>query len=288
MSGRTRGRPRVEHPDAPSQEPSAGEQPPLQFATVQQVTVLQDQLSTMMEMLRKMAWSASYIGGVAGSRCPTSCGNLPGTNWESILNDKVEEAIAWRKSRVRPISIKEDPFKEDVMTAPLPLKFKEPTGEFDGTGDPIDHIRTFQDWVRLHGWPDAIACKAFPMILRKDAREWFDTLPSRLISSFVDFANKFAIYFSSSTRKKKTTMGLMQVTQDEGESLHEYMSRFNRATLGIKNLQMSSVITVLLSGLRNHSFRASLFEKASQVNDRITQARRRVHRPGGDIESNTM
>ncbi|KAL2485141.1 Reverse transcriptase domain-containing protein [Abeliophyllum distichum] len=129
-------------------------------------------------------------------------------NWEIVLNEKVEEAIARRKSSGRPISIKEDPFTEDVMIVPLPLKFKESTVEFDGTTDPIDHIQTFHDRVRLHGWPDAIACKAFPMTLRKDAREWFDTLPPRSISSFADFANKFAICFSSSTRKRRLQWGL--------------------------------------------------------------------------------
>ncbi|KAL2491732.1 hypothetical protein Adt_27360 [Abeliophyllum distichum] len=55
MSGRTRGRPRIEHPGAPSQEIAAEEQPPLQFATVQQVTILQDQMSNIMEMLQRMA-----------------------------------------------------------------------------------------------------------------------------------------------------------------------------------------------------------------------------------------
>ncbi|KAL2512929.1 Uncharacterized protein Adt_18529 [Abeliophyllum distichum] len=191
---------------------------------------------------------------------PTSHHLIP-TNWESILNEKVEEAIARRKSRGRPISIKEEPFTEEVMNVPLPQKFKEPIGEFDGTTDPIDHIRTFQDRVRLHGWLDAIACRAFPMKLRKDAKEWFDMLPPRSISSFADFVSKFAICFSSSAQKKKTAMGLMQVIQDKGETLREYMSRFNRATLGIKNLQMPSVVTALLSGLRNHSFRASLSKK---------------------------
>ncbi|KAL2543456.1 Uncharacterized protein Adt_04434 [Abeliophyllum distichum] len=270
MSGRTRGRPRIEHPDAPLQEPMAEGQPQAQFATVEQVTILQNQLSAMMEMLSRMASQphASEIPPAAeappGSGSTASYGDPSDGNWESILNEKVEEAIARRKNRVRPISIKEDPFTEDVMIVPLPAKFKEPTGEFDGTGDPIDHIRMFQDRVRLHGWPDAIACRAFPMTLRKDAREWFDTLPPRSISSFADFANKFAICFSSSAQKKKTTMGLMQVTQDKGESLHEYMSRFNRATLGIKNLQMSSVITALLSGLRNHGFRASLSKKPAE------------------------
>ncbi|KAL2480747.1 Uncharacterized protein Adt_33713 [Abeliophyllum distichum] len=132
---------------------------------------------------------------------PTSHHLIP-ANWKSVLNEKVEEAIAQRKNR-----------------------------------DPIDHIRTFQDRVRLHGWPDAIACRAFSMTLQKDAREWFDMLPPRSISSFADFVNKFAICFSSSARKKKTAMGLMQVMQDKGETLP------------------------LLSGLRNHGFRASLSKK---------------------------
>ncbi|KAL2518799.1 Uncharacterized protein Adt_15046 [Abeliophyllum distichum] len=287
MSGRTRGRPRIEQPDAPPLENTGEEQPPLQFATVEQIAILQNQMSTIMEMLQGMAGHSHEQQATPAEEAPrapeaapavevlpsetihvnemtsTSHHQIP-TNWESILNEKVEEAIARRKSRGRPITIKEEPFTEEVMNVPLPQKFKEPIGEFDGTTDPIDHIRTFQDRVRLHGWPDAIACRAFPMTLRKDAREWFDMLPPRSISSFADFASKFAICFSSSARKKKTTMGLMQVTQDKGETLREYMSRFNRATLGIKNLQMPSVVTALLGGLRNHGFRASLSKKPAE------------------------
>ncbi|KAL2519804.1 hypothetical protein Fot_23727 [Forsythia ovata] len=53
----------------------------------------------------------------------TSRHSIP-VNWEIILNDKVEEAIVRRKSRERPISIKEDSFTVDMMNVPLPLKFK--------------------------------------------------------------------------------------------------------------------------------------------------------------------
>ncbi|KAL2532028.1 Uncharacterized protein Adt_05379 [Abeliophyllum distichum] len=260
MSGRTRGRPRIEHPEAPLQEPMAEGQPQAQFATVEQVTILQNQLSTMMEMLSRMASQPH-----ASEKLPRQ--RIHRQLWGSLrrlrsLHQRLCKRMMQRLQAVT--QYQEDPFIEDVMFVPLPAKFKEPTGEFDGTGDPIDHIRMFQDRVRLHGWPDAIACRAFPMTLRKDAIEWFDTLPPRSISSFADFTNKFAICFSSSARKKKTAMGLMQVTQDKGESLCEYMSRFNRATLGIKNLQMSSVITALLSGLRNHGFRASLSKKPAE------------------------
>ncbi|KAL2501292.1 hypothetical protein Fot_35140 [Forsythia ovata] len=66
-------------------------------------------------------------------------------NFESFLNQKVDEAISRKKDEGRPTSIKEEPFTEEVMMVPLPSKFKEPIDEFDGTSYPIDHIHTFQD-----------------------------------------------------------------------------------------------------------------------------------------------
>ncbi|KAL2506174.1 Integrase catalytic domain-containing protein [Abeliophyllum distichum] len=156
------------------------------------------------------------------------------------------------------------------MNEPLSSKFKEPIDEFNGTTDPIDHICTFQDRVRLHGWPDTVACRAFPMTLKKDAREWFDTLRPRSITSFVDFANKFEICFSSSARKEKTSMRLMLVTQQRGEPLQEYISQFNRVTLGIRDLQMSSVITELLNGLRNQVFKINSIGSSSRFSQPIT------------------
>ncbi|KAL2559098.1 hypothetical protein Fot_03837 [Forsythia ovata] len=54
MSGRTRGKPRIEHTETPPPEVAAEEEHPPQFATIQQVTVLQDQMSTIMEMLQRI------------------------------------------------------------------------------------------------------------------------------------------------------------------------------------------------------------------------------------------
>ncbi|KAL2517975.1 Uncharacterized protein Adt_14222 [Abeliophyllum distichum] len=73
------------------------------------------------------------------------------------------------RTEVGPISINEDLLNKKLIAMPLPPKFKEPSDEFDDTTDPIDHIRTFQDRIRLHGCPDAIACRAFTMTLCKDA-----------------------------------------------------------------------------------------------------------------------
>ncbi|XP_022858608.1 uncharacterized protein LOC111379468 [Olea europaea var. sylvestris] len=65
-------------------------------------------------------------------------------------------------------------------------------------------------------------------------------------------------YFLSSKRKRKIAIGLMQVVQDKDESLQEYLARFSRATLGIRDLQMSAVVTALMNGTRNRAFKMSL------------------------------
>ncbi|KAL2504324.1 Retrotransposon gag protein [Abeliophyllum distichum] len=62
----------------------------------------------------------------------------------------------------------------------------------------------------------------------------------------------------SSKRVKKTAISLMQLVQDKNELLKDFIVRFNKATLGIKELQMSTVVTAMMSGTRNHHFKMSL------------------------------
>ncbi|KAL2508660.1 hypothetical protein Fot_32307 [Forsythia ovata] len=69
----------------------------------------------------------------------TSRYSIPATG-RTFGTKKVDEAITRRKNRERPIFIKEYPFTEELMNVHLPFKFKEPTGDFDGTTDPINHI----------------------------------------------------------------------------------------------------------------------------------------------------
>ncbi|KAL2513295.1 RNase H domain-containing protein [Abeliophyllum distichum] len=93
---------------------------------------------------------------------------------------------------------------------------------------------------------------------RREARNWVVTLPPKSIRTFDDFSKKFAVYFASSKRAKKTTIGLMQLTQDKDELLKDFIAWFNRATLGIKDLQMSDVVTAMMKGTRSHLFKMSL------------------------------
>ncbi|KAL2465859.1 Uncharacterized protein Adt_41710 [Abeliophyllum distichum] len=50
----------------------------------------------------------------------------------------------------------------------------------------------------------------------------------------------------------------MQLVQGKDELLKDFIVRFNRAALGIKELQMSTVVTAMMSGTRSRHFKMSL------------------------------
>ncbi|KAL2471651.1 Retrotransposon gag protein [Abeliophyllum distichum] len=69
----------------------------------------------------------------------------------------------------------------------------------------------------------------------------------------------------SRKRVKKTAISLMQLAQDKDELLKDFIARFNRAMLGIKELQMSSVVTAMMSETRNRHFKMSLSKNPSNT-----------------------
>ncbi|GKV11566.1 hypothetical protein SLEP1_g22814 [Rubroshorea leprosula] len=85
-------------------------------------------------------------------------------------------------------------------------------------------------------------------------------------------ASAFATKFSSRRLIRKTTSGLMRVKQRDGESLKNYMSRFNDAVLEVSSFDQAVGIAAVISGLKHDRFRDSLIKHAattfSEVNDR--------------------
>ncbi|KAL2479380.1 Retrotrans gag domain-containing protein [Abeliophyllum distichum] len=58
--------------------------------------------------------------------------------------------------------------------------------------------------------------------------------------------------------KRKNAIGLTQVIQEKEETLQDYFARFSRATLEIKYLQMSTVVTTIMNRTQNQSFKMSI------------------------------
>ncbi|KAL2479905.1 Uncharacterized protein Adt_32871 [Abeliophyllum distichum] len=92
---------------------------------------------------------------------------------EEMMGRKIAVAMSNKSSRQQSMVLEEDPFSLEVMAVPLPRDFKQPKMEkYDGSSDPIDHLRSFVDLMRLQATPDAIICRALPPTLRWEARDW--------------------------------------------------------------------------------------------------------------------
>jgi hypothetical protein len=58
-------------------------------------------------------------------------------------------------------------FSKRVKAYPMLDKFKMPRIErYNGSRDPQVHLEAFREHIILHGTPDKIACRAFPLTLK--------------------------------------------------------------------------------------------------------------------------
>ncbi|GKV01758.1 hypothetical protein SLEP1_g14289 [Rubroshorea leprosula] len=110
-----------------------------------------------------------------------------------------------------------------------------------------------------------------------NALTWYYSLPPRSISSYTEMTSAFATKFSNRRLIRKTTSELMRVRQRDGESLKNFMSRFNDAVLEVSSFDQTVGITAVgitavISGLSHERFRDSLLKHLattfSEVNDR--------------------
>ncbi|KAL2539042.1 Uncharacterized protein Adt_00020 [Abeliophyllum distichum] len=91
---------------------------------------------------------------------------------EELMDRKIAEALSNKSSRQQSMVLEEDPFSIEIMAVPLPRDFKQPKMEkYDGSSDPVDHLRSFVDLMRLQDTSDAIMCRAFLPTLRREARD---------------------------------------------------------------------------------------------------------------------
>ncbi|KAL2479704.1 Integrase catalytic domain-containing protein [Abeliophyllum distichum] len=112
--------------------------------------------------------------------------------------------------------------------------------KYDGSSDPVDHVRAFVDLMRLRATPDAIMCRTFPLTLKREARDWVATLPFKPIANC---CKKFVAYTASSKCAKKNDIGLMQLTQDKDELLKDFIARFDVKRVLVDNGSAADVMS---------------------------------------------
>nr|XP_027088503.1 uncharacterized protein LOC113709849 [Coffea arabica] len=178
------------------------------------------------------------------------------------------------------------PFVLDIEEYQLPAKFKIPNMKpYDATTDPEDHLFVFMTQMRLQTAADAVRCKTFPMFLEGRARQWFQGLPPRSISSFTQLARQFSAQFVSSRAYSKSTAHLMTIQQKPEESLREYMVRFNNESLQVRDRDDKVVMAAFINGLRKQKLYTELVERPPKS---VREMLDRAHEKANAEEANRL
>ena len=141
-------------------------------------------------------------------------------------------------------------FTAEVLHFPLPAKFRMTQVEtFNEVRDPVDHLNTYKNQMKLHGYQDPMRCRAFATMLKGPALAWFNRMPPSSISSFRELSIAFVSHFIEARMYRKPSYHLLTVKQGSQESLKSYMQRFNAESLKIDIPDEKFAITAFIAGL---------------------------------------
>ncbi|XP_052172121.1 uncharacterized protein LOC127788039 [Diospyros lotus] len=136
---------------------------------------------------------------------------------------------------------------------------------YGGTTDPADHLSLFASHMMVQAAPDAMWYRVFPATLEGHARAWYSSLTHRSIANFGQLRNKFLAHFAPLRRHQRSTMTLVNLKQNQWESLTDFVARFNMEALSIENLNQSIAMVAFQNALRVGLFTQSLAKRPPQT-----------------------
>ncbi|KAL0437525.1 UNVERIFIED_CONTAM: hypothetical protein Sradi_0460400 [Sesamum radiatum] len=154
------------------------------------------------------------------------------------------------------------PFAPAILAEALPAGVKVSNlSEYDGTGDPQEHLDKFYAKIDWYDLSDAAYCKVFRTTLSKRALAWFNQLPAGTISSLEQLTQRFLHHFSMNKRAPKTAAFLFTIRQKENESLRDYMQRFVEAVHEVPHVNHELLASIVQQNLRSGRFKESIAGK---------------------------
>ena len=103
-------------------------------------------------------------------------------------------------------------------------------------------------------------CRVFLTTLKGPTRIWFNRLMPNSSSSFKELNTQFASHFIGGHRYKKSTACLMNIKQQEDETLRSYITHFNKKAFSINEADDKILVAAFINGLRKGTFLFSLYK----------------------------
>ncbi|XP_052206769.1 uncharacterized protein LOC127811096 [Diospyros lotus] len=101
-------------------------------------------------------------------------------------------------------------------------------------------------------------CRAFLATLGGHARTWYSCLSHRSINHWEELKTCFLAHYVPLKRHRKSSMALVSIKQNQGESLRDFVARFNEEALSIDKFDQRIAMVALQNGLRAGPFAQSL------------------------------
>ena len=131
---------------------------------------------------------------------------------------------------------------------------------YNGNKDPLDHLESFKTLMHLQGIPNEIMCRAFLTTLKGPTRIWFSKLTPNFISSLKELSAQFASHFIRGHMYKMSTACLINIKQQEDETLRSYITRFNKEVLSIDETDDKILVAAFTNELQKGKFMFSLYK----------------------------
>ncbi|XP_052204114.1 uncharacterized protein LOC127809395 [Diospyros lotus] len=145
------------------------------------------------------------------------------------------------------------------MSEVPPERFHIPSIKLcDGSTDPYDHVELFSSHMLVQSGFDEMWCRAFSTTLGGYARTWYSCLPHHFINSWEELKTCFLAHYAPLKGHQKSSMALVNIKQNQGESLRDFVARFNEEALSIDEFDQRIAMVALQNGLRAGPFAQSL------------------------------
>ncbi|KAL0351198.1 UNVERIFIED_CONTAM: hypothetical protein Sradi_4269000 [Sesamum radiatum] len=162
------------------------------------------------------------------------------------------------------------PFAPHILAEAIQPGIKIPSlNEYNGGGDPQDHLDRFSARADLLDISDAAYCKLFRTTLSGKAMAWFNQLPPGTIESFEQLAQRFLHHFAINKRYPKTASYLFTIIQRENESLREYVQRFSEAVLEVPHVNPELLASIMQQNLKRGRFKESIAGKPPATQEEL-------------------
>jgi len=142
--------------------------------------------------------------------------------------------VRYARTTVTTDSTRRHPFTNTIIEVPLLDKWKGFNRDrYDGSTDPDEHIDAYTTHMSLYTSDDAVLCRVFPTFLKGATLSWFTKLSPNSIDSFATLVTKFETQFATSRSHHLTSIALVGIRQEKGESLRTFVDRFSKVAMNI-------------------------------------------------------